>query len=65
MQEDNLENKSLWHSGLWTGFWTEPNRKFLPFRNPMDLDLTFREKRITGSGVDSVNAFIIIGSYTK
>ncbi len=46
-------------SGPWTGFYTYPGGR----RERMDLSLTFREGKVTGSGSDPVGPFRIAGGY--
>lgn len=52
-----------WPSGTWVGFWTEPNRPFLPYKNRMELDLFFSDGKVTGAGNDHIGNFSISGSY--
>ena len=52
-------NEALFPSGPWTGFYNyRPGD-----RHRMDLELTFREGRIEGVGVDDVGRFVIRGRY--
>lgn len=46
-------------SGPWTGFYTYAGGH----RERMDLSLSFREGRLSGSGSDPVGPFLILGGY--
>ncbi|MGA4645087.1 hypothetical protein [Limisphaera sp. 4302-co] len=51
----------LFPSGPWTGFYNyRPGD-----RHRMDLELTFRDGRIEGTGVDDVGRFVIRGRYDR
>lgn len=57
-----LEKHPLFPSGEWEGFYTYnfgPDAR----RYTMSLALTFKNKKVSGSGVDSVNRFNWRGSY--
>lgn len=58
------EDKGLFPSGEWIGFWTEPNRPEFPFKNNMELCLLFENERMIGSGRDSVGVFTVKGGYS-
>lgn len=60
---DNESKDSVWPSGQWAGFWTEPNRPWLPQKNGMDTYLSFTNERLSGSGRDRIGQFFIVGNY--
>lgn len=52
-------NEALFPSGPWTGFYNyRPGD-----RHRMDLELTFREGRMEGVGVDDIGRFVVRGRY--
>lgn len=59
-QPANLEQDHRFPSGAWTGFFLQC---WLPGRNTMDLDLSFRTGDLMGEGRGRVGAFTIDGSY--
>ncbi len=52
-------SESLFPSGPWTGFYNYKPQD----RHRMDLDLDFRDDRISGQGLDDVGRFTILGHY--
>ena len=63
------QKETMWKSGLWHGFFTEPMRLHEPFKNSMELELSFKDANevgiISGSGRDRVGDFTIQGRYLK
>jgi hypothetical protein len=59
---DNEENEkdSGFPSGPWSGFYT---MRFSRQFHRQSLDLTFRNKRMTGRGQDDIGSFVISGHY--
>lgn len=62
MDTPNLSTESdpRFPSGKWVGFWTD---KRLPGKHQMELELTFSNGSMTGSGRDIVGTFAIEGTY--
>jgi hypothetical protein len=56
----NLESDPRFPSGAWTGFYLQ---YWMPGRHKTDLDLTWQNGTVTGSGHDRVGAFSINGTY--
>lgn len=55
------ETDSRFPSGPWEGYFLQ--RRLRATKGRMELDLTFRDGRITGAGRDGVGAFTIAGRY--
>jgi hypothetical protein len=49
-------------SGAWTGFFWQ---RMLPGRNPMKIELVFREGQLEATGTDVVGPFTFSGSYDR
>jgi hypothetical protein len=63
MDEEGLryiEEDSRFPSGVWKGFYLQ---YWMPGRHATDMDLTFEDGRLTGSGSDRVGQFTIDGTY--
>ena len=58
--ELDLETDPRFPSGAWTGFFLQ---RIIPGRHWMELELTFRDGRMTGAGRDWVGAFALHGAY--
>lgn len=58
------ENSRDLPSGRWRGTWTETNRPYYPYSNPMSLNLDFTEGCVRGEGADSVGRFEMVGGYS-
>lgn len=59
---ENLETNPLFPSGEWEGFYTHafgPDAR----RHKMSFALTFKNAKVSGSGIDDVNRFSWRGSY--
>jgi len=55
-----VETDSRFPSGPWTGFFLQPGT---PERHWMELDLTFQDGAMTGTGRDRIGKFAIKGRY--
>lgn len=59
---EKLETNPLFPSGEWEGFYTYAFGSDA-YRNMMSFALTFKNGKVSGSGVDNVSRFIWRGSY--
>ncbi|GEM_PF-5271309 len=48
-------------SGPWTGYYAYPDGH----RDRMELALSFRDRRLSGSGMDPIGAFVLEGAYDR
>ncbi|MDR3639404.1 MAG: hypothetical protein P4L84_36725 [Isosphaeraceae bacterium] len=55
-----VEQDHRFPSGAWKGFFLQP---VLPGKNWMELNLTFRDGKLTGDGRDRVGEFLFRGRY--